>query len=107
MDDLCAHAYELCKDSISVESIDEWLDFLQMLPSPPSASGSGAVSPAGVTTPSLPLPPNLHELHHVQFGVGPPPTNGVSPLSPPIQLMRVSTPVIQVVLDAVLFAIEG
>jgi len=51
---------------------------LQALTSPSSASGSGAVSPTGVTTPSL-LPANLHDLRHAQFGVGPPLTNGVSP----------------------------
>jgi hypothetical protein len=83
MDELSAYAYELCKNSMSVESIDDWLDFLQTLPSPPSTSGSGTVSPTGVATPSLPpLPSNPHELHHLaQFGVGPPPTNGVSPPS--------------------------
>jgi hypothetical protein len=82
MDELCAYAYELCKNSISVESIDDWLDFLQTLSPPPSASGSGAVSPATGVAPGLqPLPPNLHELRHTQFGVGAPPTNGVLPPS--------------------------
>lgn len=82
MDELCAYAYELCKTSISVETIDDWLDFLQTLSPPPSASGSGAVSPATVTAPNLPpLPPNLHELHHTPFDVAPPPTNGVLPPS--------------------------
>jgi len=78
MDELCAYAYELCKTSISMENIDDWLDFLQTLPSSPSVSESGAVSPAGVTMPNLPSVPPLHELQHVQFGVGPAPTNGVS-----------------------------
>lgn len=84
MDELSAYAYELCKNSISVDTVDDWLDFLQTLRSPPSASGSGAVSPEGVATPGLPpLPSNPHELHHAQFGVGPSPTNGVSPPSSP------------------------
>jgi len=82
MDELCAYAYELCKTSISVETIDDWLDFLQTLSPPPSASGSGAVSPTTVTAPNLPpLPPNLHELHHTPFDVAPPPTNGILPPS--------------------------
>ncbi|KAF8579497.1 hypothetical protein K439DRAFT_1359537, partial [Ramaria rubella] len=37
--DLCAHAYERCRTSISVETIDEWLRFVETIPAPPEEGG--------------------------------------------------------------------
>lgn len=34
MEDLCGYAYELCRQSISVENIAEWLEFVESVPSP-------------------------------------------------------------------------
>lgn len=79
MDDLCAHAYELCKNSISVETLDDWLGFIQELPFPSSSSSStdspsasAAVSPS-VTSP-VPLPPHAFAAHgiHTHAHVLPP-----------------------------------
>ncbi|KAJ3554460.1 hypothetical protein NM688_g3101 [Phlebia brevispora] len=33
MEDLCGYAYELCRQSISVENISEWLEFVEAIPS--------------------------------------------------------------------------
>lgn len=44
MDDLCRYCYESCRQSISVETIQGWLEFIDTIPS--SADGS--------TTPDLP-----------------------------------------------------
>lgn len=41
MDDLCAYAYQACKDSITVETINEWINFVNSLPS----SSDGTASP--------------------------------------------------------------
>lgn len=45
MEDLCTYAYEICKASISAETIYEWLDFIASIPYPPSPSASSPVSP--------------------------------------------------------------
>ncbi|KAF9518186.1 hypothetical protein BS47DRAFT_1422475 [Hydnum rufescens UP504] len=50
MEDLCVHAYDICKATISVESIYDWLDFLGTIPfastpSSPSLSSSPSPSP--------------------------------------------------------------
>jgi hypothetical protein len=37
--DLCVQAYERCRDSISVETIDEWLRFVETIPPPPEEGG--------------------------------------------------------------------
>ena len=37
--DLCGHAYDRCRDSISVETIDEWLRFVETIPPPPEEGG--------------------------------------------------------------------
>lgn len=34
MEDLCGYAYELCRQSINVENIAEWLEFVEAIPSP-------------------------------------------------------------------------
>ena len=34
MEDLCGYAYELCRQSISVGNIAEWLEFVEAVPSP-------------------------------------------------------------------------
>jgi len=34
MDELCGYAYEMCRQSISVENITEWLEFVEALPAP-------------------------------------------------------------------------
>ncbi|KAI0928039.1 hypothetical protein AcW1_005410 [Taiwanofungus camphoratus] len=34
MDDLCSYAYEVCRQSITVDSISGWLDFVDSIPSP-------------------------------------------------------------------------
>ena len=34
MDDLCGYAYELCRQSISVENIADWLEFVEAIPAP-------------------------------------------------------------------------
>ncbi|KAF8298171.1 hypothetical protein DL93DRAFT_2091395 [Clavulina sp. PMI_390] len=90
MDALCAHAYDVCKNSISIDTLDDWLEFLQQLPLPSSSSDTASVSgsnsgtatpngglaspsPSTVTAPvPLPLPA------HLQYGS----SGGTSPLSP-------------------------
>lgn len=37
--DLCAYAYETCRNSISTETIDDWLRFVESIPSPPEEGG--------------------------------------------------------------------
>lgn len=34
MDELCGHAYEICRQSITVENIAEWLEFVEAIPAP-------------------------------------------------------------------------
>jgi len=41
MDDLCSYAYDACRQSISVETIDEWLKFTDTIPS----STDGSLTP--------------------------------------------------------------
>ena len=43
MDDLCAYAYEICKRSMNVHTISEWLKFLE--PAPASADGISPTDP--------------------------------------------------------------
>jgi hypothetical protein len=40
MEDLCGYAYELCRQSINVESIAEWLEFVEALPAPSDGSST-------------------------------------------------------------------
>ncbi|KAG5728375.1 BTB/POZ domain-containing protein 2 [Termitomyces sp. T112] len=46
MDDLCGYAYEACRQSISVDTIGNWVEFIDSIPS----------SSDGTTTPDLPKP---------------------------------------------------
>ncbi len=32
MEDLCTHAYELCKTTVTLENIQDWLEFLSSIP---------------------------------------------------------------------------
>ncbi|THH08211.1 hypothetical protein EW145_g2855 [Phellinidium pouzarii] len=41
MDDLCNYAYEACRESITVDTINEWIDFVDNIP-----SSDGAVTPS-------------------------------------------------------------
>ncbi|KAF7968558.1 hypothetical protein HWV62_30091 [Athelia sp. TMB] len=43
MDDLCAYAYEICKRSMNVHTISEWLKFLE--PAPATADGISPTEP--------------------------------------------------------------
>lgn len=47
MEDLCQYAYEVCRRSLSVETIGAWLDFIDAIPPPPS---NGSASPEAVPT---------------------------------------------------------
>lgn len=38
MDELCGYAYDACRQSISVETINEWLEFIDTIPSSPDGS---------------------------------------------------------------------
>jgi len=40
MDDLCAYAYEACRRSISVDTIDDWLQFIDTIPLPSDGSST-------------------------------------------------------------------
>lgn len=44
MDDLCQYAYEMCRDSISLETLDEWLAFVNSLSLPDGTSSPHEVS---------------------------------------------------------------
>ena len=48
LEDLCHYAYHSCHESISVETIDEWINFVDSLP-----------SEDGMTTPSEVPPPTI------------------------------------------------
>lgn len=34
MDDLCGYAYEMCRQSITIDNIAEWLEFVEAIPTP-------------------------------------------------------------------------
>jgi hypothetical protein len=57
MEDLCQTAYEVCRESISVDTIGSWLEFLETIPSP--ASPVDGSSPPHVSIPQ----------RHTVFGV--------------------------------------
>lgn len=40
MEDLCGYAYELCRQSISIENIGEWLEFVEAIPAPSDGSST-------------------------------------------------------------------
>ncbi|KIJ43957.1 hypothetical protein M422DRAFT_228554 [Sphaerobolus stellatus SS14] len=37
--DLCSYAYDVCRNSISVETVDDWLRFVERIPPPPEEGG--------------------------------------------------------------------
>ncbi|EIM90369.1 uncharacterized protein STEHIDRAFT_166567 [Stereum hirsutum FP-91666 SS1] len=49
MDDLCSYAYEACQQSITVETINGWLDFVETIPS----STDGTTTPENLPAPTL------------------------------------------------------
>ncbi|TFK55215.1 hypothetical protein OE88DRAFT_1014741 [Heliocybe sulcata] len=49
MEELCAYAYDVCRQSITVDSINDWVDFIESLRSP---SSSGVSTPVDVAPPS-------------------------------------------------------
>lgn len=52
MDDLCSYAYELCRQSISIENIGEWLEFVEAVPPASSDGSSTPVEPHQMQQPS-------------------------------------------------------
>ncbi|KAH8108169.1 hypothetical protein BXZ70DRAFT_42577 [Cristinia sonorae] len=40
MDDLCNYAYDICRQSISVDNISEWLEFVETIPTPSDGSST-------------------------------------------------------------------
>jgi hypothetical protein len=59
MDELCAHALAVCRESINVETISDWLSWIDGLhgPAVPSTPSSSAVS-----TPISATPPPAQEI---------------------------------------------
>lgn len=49
MEDLCGYAYELCRQSINVENIAEWLEFVEAIPTP-SDGASTPIDPHPVSS---------------------------------------------------------
>lgn len=54
MADLCEYAYEACRQSITLDTIAPWLEFVNALTGLP---GGGSASSSGVSTPVSPGPP--------------------------------------------------
>lgn len=50
LQDLCTYAYETCRNAISLETIDDWLRFVETLPQPPEEGGPADV-PASIFGP--------------------------------------------------------
>ena len=40
MDELCNYAFEICRQSISVDNISEWLEFVEAIPTPSDGSST-------------------------------------------------------------------
>ncbi|KAG9019599.1 hypothetical protein FRB90_000063 [Tulasnella sp. 427] len=57
MDDLCARAYEACKEHITPETINEWIQFLDVPPSPSPSNPSTPIGMSPVAT--SPITPSL------------------------------------------------
>ncbi|EPQ58415.1 hypothetical protein GLOTRDRAFT_57377 [Gloeophyllum trabeum ATCC 11539] len=49
MDDLCSYAYEVCRQSITVDTINDWVSFVDTMPSP---SVSGVSTPVDIPPPA-------------------------------------------------------
>jgi len=49
MDDLCGYAYDACRQHIRLDTIDQWLDFIEPAPSPDGSAAAGVpVSPSSI-----------------------------------------------------------
>lgn len=44
--DLCDYAYETCRMSIAVDTVDQWLHFVEAIPAPPEEGGPTDVLPS-------------------------------------------------------------
>ena len=62
MDDLCSYAYQACRDSITVDSINEWIEFMDSL-----SPNDGTAAPSDPQhRPSI-LGPYADQLRHDVF----------------------------------------
>lgn len=61
MDDLCNYAYQACRESITVETINEYIDFVDGLP-----SSDGTLTPSEVQRPTV-LGPYSSQLRNDVF----------------------------------------
>lgn len=59
MDDLCMHAYAACKESIRLDTIEDWLTWLDTHPQPYTSNSPG---PSGPSTPRSPSPQSVQDL---------------------------------------------
>lgn len=59
MDDLCAHALAVCRESINVETISDWLSWMDALHGSP---GPSTPSTSSVSTPTSATPPPAQEI---------------------------------------------
>lgn len=62
MDDLCEYAYQACRESITEDTINEWIDFVHGLPPSPD----GTASPSEVQRPTV-LGPYAAQLRNDVF----------------------------------------
>ncbi|EIN07815.1 hypothetical protein PUNSTDRAFT_144335 [Punctularia strigosozonata HHB-11173 SS5] len=62
VEELCTYAYEACRQSITVETIDSWLAFSDLGPTPSSALSSPS-TPTMDLTPHPQLPPTIFGLY--------------------------------------------
>jgi hypothetical protein len=53
MDDLCRYAYEACRQSLTVGTINEWLEFIDMVPLHSLSNGTASPDRPGLTTTSV------------------------------------------------------
>src|SRR4051812_13037116 len=58
MDDLCAKAYNICKDSIRVDTIEEWLAWTDTTLSSSTLNGHHSPSTSAPSTPRSPSSPS-------------------------------------------------
>lgn len=59
MDDLCAHALAVCRESINIETISDWLSWVDALHGP---AAPGTPSSSAVSTPISATPPPAQEI---------------------------------------------
>ena len=63
MEDLCTHAYELCKTTMTLENIQNWLEFLSTIPFPSAPSSPRSASPL-----QTPIENGVHQTQALQNG---------------------------------------